>query len=116
MNGTITIKQVERKTTKSGEPYLRVQSDKNKWYSVWEQALFGMMKEGVTLQVSVITKGDFTNITDVIDPDGTPHVTAEATPRNLILEAALRIEKKVDAILAHIPDALGADEAKIPLD
>jgi len=54
---------VERKKTSSGEPYLKVQTDRG-WMSVFDEKLFPKVQEG-TIEANVTTKGNYKNITDI---------------------------------------------------
>lgn len=52
------VTEVERKTTKTGKPYVRVRVG-DTWYSLWEPWNFA---QGDSIEFDVIQKGDFLNM------------------------------------------------------
>lgn len=66
MTKNITVKYRDDKRAKNGTPFLSVKDTDGKYYSVWAQELFHLFVAGARLEVSIITKGKFTNIEDVL--------------------------------------------------
>ena len=108
----LTIKEVEKKTTKSGKPYLLVKSSTDKYYYVWDKAqyIWHLMVVGTTIEPTIATEGKFSSITGIVGLEGESPAevnsgatggTREALPsfNNWLTEKIKSIDSKLDWLI-----------------
>lgn len=129
MTKKITVQYRDDKTSRTGAPWLSIKDTQGNSYSVWEVTLFHLFSPGKTLEVSIVTKGKYTNITDVLrdyaveenltqvttvaqkfGPQENPQKETEEYSNKKILEAIRLVYKRQDEILEKINQLAPADE------
>ena len=101
----LTIKEVEKKTTKGGKPYLLVKSSSDKYYYVWDkvQYIWHLMVVGATIEPTIATEGKFSSITGIVGLEGESPVEdkREALPsfNNWLTEKIKAMDAKLDFLV-----------------
>lgn len=103
---TLTIKEVQQKTTKSNKPYLLVKSTSDKYYYVWDKAqyIWHLIVVEATIEPVLATEGKFVSITGVVgvaDQSGGITVAKQGLPNfNEWLTGQIKeINRKLDFLM-----------------
>lgn len=80
----ITVKSTEQTTAKNNTPYLKVTSQDDKTYSIFDQSLWNLFGKGLAIKLGLEKKGNFWNVVSTESvKEGLENLPREVAPQEI---------------------------------